>query len=228
MIKRLALALLLAVSAIFGSTACSEPSLAQSITSSMRSIKQDSELALYRQVGLVTFKVLTDHGTGSAVAVSHDRLVTAAHVVMDSKTLIPFDNIKIYNDVTGNPYVMDCQIGLVDVKNDLAYLVPVLSLPHWTTYEPQYVKWGDLVVACGHPMGEDSAVITSGRVADLSAHRGYMLHSAQTFFGNSGGPLFLKVGDSYKLIAVAHMVYGDYTVLSLASNPKTFAKFLNR
>lgn len=188
------------------------------------------ELSLIDQVAKTTYKVSCDSSTGSAVAIGPNTLITAAHVVYERPSIVKREKILIYNSLTN--YISSVEIGRVDLQGDLAILTPATPVPHWARVYtfPERLVWGSEVLAVGHPLGVDFPVATSGRIVNIKENVGErpvkLLHSATTYFGNSGGPLFIKTGNSYLVIGIAHMVYAEYPVLSLATEPEAFLKFV--
>ncbi len=62
--------------------------------------------------------------------------------------------------------------------------------------------------ASGHPHGVTDPMITEGRVQDLWDD-GFILYSAPTTFGNSGGPIWLEKGGKYYVFSVVQRVFTE-------------------
>jgi len=128
------------------------------------------------------YKVKTERGLGSAVAISDSELLTNCHVVGD------FDEVKIVR-------AKDEQTAKVVSKNadaDRCVLRAAAKLPKWVTVRPyEDIKVGERAVTIGTPQGLEltvaEGIVSSKRVFNQSR---VIQTSAPISQGSSGGGLF--------------------------------------
>jgi len=186
---------------------------------------------LWTQVAAPTVQVLriAGGGSGTGVVVYQDAeralIVTALHVVGAESSLVM---------LTQHPDLMTPGTMVrSDGPHDLAL---IQTPPVWRAVarvaragQIGAIAWGCRVVAYGHPMGTEQGVLTDGRITALDDD-GYLRYSASTFFGNSGGGVFMKLNDRWTLISISQRVmgYADqlYSPCGLGALPATLLAFL--
>ena len=104
---------------------------------------------VFEKAGGAVYKVKTERGLGSAVAISDSELLTNCHVVGD------FDEVKIVR-------AKDEQTAKVVSKNadaDRCVLRVAAKLPKWVTVRPyEDIKVGERAVTIGTPQGLELTV----------------------------------------------------------------------
>ena len=137
---------------------------------------------VFEKAGGAVYKVRTERGLGSAVAISDSELLTNCHVVED------FDEVKIMR-------AKDEQTAKVISKNadaDRCVLRATAKLPKWVSVRPyEDIKVGERAVTIGTPQGLEltvaEGIVSSKRVFNRSR---VIQTSAPISQGSSGGGLF--------------------------------------
>ena len=187
---------------------------------------------LLNEVALPSYKVITDRGSGSAVAFKSRFLLTAAHVVLTDSN-IPLVNIKVFSKLGDHKVIADAEVVKFDVRRDLAILKVNVAMPYIAKLVSQEdvvtsVLWGSNVVASGYALGVDSPVVTEGRISSVD-NEGFMLYTCPTVFGNSGGPVYVKCNGEYRVFSICQMVfmaYGPVCHMGLGVNSWTMLDFV--
>lgn len=213
---------LLALMVIVPSVACTTNYNVRVITMASDEEARD----LYLKIALPTVLVRAESGTGSGVVFGDGSLVlTAAHVVTSYEPELDM-NGEPKRDGSGRPifkpvvekavvfkneglvpFVTGVEVVKINHDLDLAVLKLAQVYPYakakFASADPElYQKcW-----ASGHPHGVTDPMVTEGRVQDLWED-GFILYSAPTTFGNSGGPIFVKVGKDYFISSVVQRVF---------------------
>lgn len=179
----------------------------------------DEAKELYLKVALPTVLIATESGaSGSGVVFGDGWLVlTAAHVIT-SEAMVPDENgvpklhrtieaVRIIKNEGLTPFLGGADVVKINHDLDLAVLKLTQVYPYakakFASSDPElYQKcW-----VSGHPHGVNDPLVTEGRVQDLWED-GNLLYSAPTTFGNSGGPVWLKVGKEYHVTSVVQKVF---------------------
>lgn len=186
--------------------------------------------ALWNEVASTSVLVRNlDGGSGSGVVYfqsAHRALViTAAHVVgIERAVFIERGDLKYVGTVLR-----------VDTTTDLAV---VETLPVWprvarvvTRGELREFGWGSRVTIVGHPLGAAQPHITDGRITAVN-DGGYLRYSAPSFFGNSGGGVFVCVGGTWSLCSIAQRIsgaagVGPYPLMGKGAHPSNLLKFMD-
>ena len=137
---------------------------------------------VFEKAAGAVYKVKTDRGLGSAVAISDSELLTNCHVVED------FDEVKIMR-------AKDEQTAKVISKNadaDRCVLRATAKLAKWVSVRPyEDIKVGERAVTIGTPQGLEltvaEGIVSSKRVFNQSR---VIQTSAPISQGSSGGGLF--------------------------------------
>ena len=137
---------------------------------------------MFEKAAGAVYKVRTDRGLGSAVAISDSELLTNCHVVED------FDEVKIMR-------AKDEQTAKVISKNadaDRCVLRATAKLAKWVSVRPyEDIKVGERAVTIGTPQGLEltvaEGIVSSKRVFN---HSRVIQTSAPISQGSSGGGLF--------------------------------------
>ena len=225
--KRLLSILLLA----FALTACAFPVGPSTARLPIPEENAQDRFDLWTQVATtdVLIRRIQSPGSGSGVVVhqdgQHALILTALHVVSTSETVVMLHQ---YPDLVSPGIVIR-----TDPANDLALIE---TLPVWRSVarvingsQVGAVAWGCRIVAYGHPMGTDQGVLTDGRVTALNDD-GFLRYSAPTFFGNSGGGVFMKLDGHWTLISISQRVMGYaeqlYSPCGLGARPEVLRAFL--
>ena len=206
------------------SGSCSDHRVSQS--------QADEADQLLNEVALPSYKVITDRGSGSAVAFRSRFLLTAAHVVLTDSD-IPLVNIKVYSQLGSHKVIADAEVVKFDSKRDLAILKVNVNMPYIAPLvKPEEiitnVLWGSLVVASGYALGVDDPVLTEGRISSVD-NDGFIQYTCLTVFGNSGGPVYVKCNGEYKVFSICqriHMAYGPICHMGLGVNTWTMLDFV--
>lgn len=198
---------------------------------------EQSEITnLFSQVALPTYKVLASEGefswSGSAVAYDKRHLVTAAHVVLSDLTGQPVDKLYIFNKLGRHKVIAEVRVIKFSKENDLALIETTVDVPYVAAFtSPKELKelgWGSLVVASGYSLGIDDQVVTEGRVTSTDLD-GFILYSAPTMPGNSGGPVFHRFRDGYKVFSISQAGFiagGPVAHMGLGVNPYVLYNFM--
>jgi len=181
---------------------------------------REDALEMLRDMALVTVMVQSDGGTGSGVVFDQGRLVlTAAHVVSIRTPLFdengefkgwgPAEIGKaavLKNTGAPTPFVTGVEVIKFDEDLDLAILKLAQVYPYgsatFASNEPVvYQKcW-----ISGHPLGVTDTMITEGRVQALWDHD-FVRYSSLSTFGNSGGPVWIRESNHYKVWSICQRV----------------------
>jgi S1-C subfamily serine protease len=137
---------------------------------------------VFEKAAGAVYKVKTERGLGSAVAISDSELLTNCHVVGE------FDEVKIVR-------AKDEQAAKIVSKNadaDRCVLRTTAKLPTWVTVRPyEDIKVGERAVTIGTPQGLEltvaEGIVSSKRVFN---HGRVIQTSAPISQGSSGGGLF--------------------------------------
>lgn len=152
-------------------------------------------------------------GTGSIIT-SDGKVVTNAHVVVNSRTQQPYQRLYVFlkpprltgdnrQDLT-NRYKGRVLSYSPENELDLALVqieTPPANLPHIGFANPDNVEVGDEVVAIGHPEQGGLWTLTTGTVSTVIANfngvRGKNIFQTEASVnrGNSGGPLLDNRGN---------------------------------
>ena len=200
---------------------------------------QDDPDVIFNSVALPTYKVLGKADgaswSGSAVAISGLRLVTAAHVVTDMANQPVQDGLIVYSELGKTKYVAQAKVIVLLVKYDLAIIEVNVSLPYKAKVATedeiyQHVKWGERVWVSGHALGVDEPVVTHGVINSLNDSN-WIRYTAPQIYGNSGGPVYsFSPSRGFVLTSIAQAGYtagaGMVTHMSLGVNPITLYEFI--
>ena len=177
-----------------------------------RKIYDDTSPTVVLITGFEPGQRIMSKGTGSIIR--NDGLVlTNTHVILNKKTDLPFQNLRIYlkpNQITGNLKKDTSLKYLGEVikfseKLDLA-LIKIKSLSNNDPLQilrfsdSDSVSIGDPVIAIGHPEQGGFWTLTTGTISShINDHgniTGKNVFQTETSFnrGNSGGPLIDKNG----------------------------------
>ena len=177
-----------------------------------RKIYDDTSPTVVLITGFEPGQRIMSKGTGSIIR--NDGLVlTNTHVILNKKTDLPFQNLRIYlkpNQITGNLKKDTSLKYLGEVikfseKLDLA-LIKIKSLSNNDRLQilkfsdSDSVSIGDPVIAIGHPEQGGLWTLTTGTISShINDHgniTGKNVFQTETSFnrGNSGGPLIDKNG----------------------------------
>lgn len=154
-------------------------------------------------------------GTGASGGVSFlwrdgvTYVLTAAHVVTDLQGN-PRPGIKVAQRQTAVP--LNATVDKIFEEADLAVLkvegralfVDAQIVSRRELRESP-IAWGAAVVTFGYPIGEEEGVLTEGRITSVDSH-GMLRYSAPTFYGNSGGGIYVYVNDGWRLISIAQRI----------------------
>ncbi len=153
------------------------------------------------------FLCLAGKSTGTAFAITQKDLITNYHVIEES---MKNGNVLIYNNSLGSP--IEAQIVSFNKENDLAWLkvknnLNVPSLP----VDRLGCKEKAAVAAFGFPYSSFSTTdykqpvvnVTFGEILSVDSSSGDVVHSANIYQGNSGGPLISMDG---KVVGVNTLV----------------------
>jgi S1-C subfamily serine protease len=139
-----------------------------------------------------TYKLVSNHGVGSAVLIAHNLGITAAHVTGpkgDGFTMAG-KPIKVLN--------YDAKLDLTLFEVDIACpCAPLGSIP----------KEDDFLVAVGYPLGVGKYV-TEGRMQTVHFDDIKLETSVPIMFGNSGGGLYAFQNWQWKLVGIMSQVHG--------------------
>ena len=196
---------------------------------------------LYLNIALPTVKVMTEFGSGSGVVFGSGKYVlTAAHVVghnemrLDNQGL-PHDEFvpepaSVFKNEGLVPFVTGTELIKVNVDLDLAVLKLARTYPYGSaSFAIQDPELFEKCWVSGHPHGVTDPMITEGRVQDLW-DSGFIIYSAATTFGNSGGPVWRKEGKTWKVSSVVQRVYAESGVavnhMGLGALPSKVREFV--
>lgn len=173
---------------------------------------------LYLKIALPTVLVRTDRGSGSGVVFGEGKYVlTAAHVIFDVETQL--DNNGLPHDVFIElptaifkneglvPFVTGTKLVKVNHDLDLAILELAKTYPYGSaSFAKEDPQLYEKCLVSGHPHGITDPMITEGRVQDLW-EAGFIIYSAPSTFGNSGGPVWRLEGKRWVVSSVVQRVF---------------------
>ena len=168
---------------------------------------------MFEKAAGAVYKVKTDIGLGSAVAISDSELLTNCHVVGD------FDEVKIVR-------AKDEQTVKVVSKNadaDRCVLRAAAKLPKWVSVRPyEDIKVGERAVTIGTPQGLEltvaEGIVSSKRMFN---HGRVIQTSAPISQGSSGGGLFDARGN---LLGITTFYFKGGQNLNFALAAEEFAQ----
>ena len=213
-LREIAMVALVGLLSILPGTACSTYNVSITPPAS----HDDDIRQMYMQMALPTVLVRAETGTGTGVVFGNGQYVlTAAHVITrveveNDENGIPKDVLirepaVIFKNESLVPFLSGTELVKVNDDLDLAILKLARVYPYGSatlaTEDPElYEKcW-----VSGHPHGVNDPMITEGRVQDLWEN-GFILYSAPTTFGNSGGPVWMKRGNKWLVSSVVQRVF---------------------
>lgn len=202
--------------ALTGLTACSTT---YNVTVASQVDDESEARELYRSINLPTVMIRATGGTGSGVVFGNGKLVlTAAHVVTHRDVTVDDMGNPWYGDLVIEesvafknegiiPFVTACKVLKLDDKLDLAILELSQVYPYASaTFANQDPYLYQKCWASGHPHGVTDTTITEGRVQDLWDD-GFIRYSALTTFGNSGGPVFIRLNGKFVVSSIVQRVH---------------------
>lgn len=160
--------------------------------------------ALFFQVAVPSVRVIVKTGQSSGVVIAKRDgvayVLTAAHVVGEETTceVERFDGAR-YPATVDHVFKTE-DLAVLRVVDSALYVGRIA-----TRAELEGVRWGARVVAYGYPLGESEGVLTDGRITSVN-NDGFLRYSAPTFYGNSGGGIWLRVVDGWAVISVAQRI----------------------
>ncbi len=206
---------LTAITAVFIAFCTSQQSADQLIENIGHSVSDDSALDISISDNVVddvrdaAVRVSDPHamvfGSGSYIKYAgRDLIVTAAHVVRDSRTMLVYERDGL-DPVVGHTVYLD-------VENDMAFLLleaPMESRDpvRANLKRPKRLEAGDPVLYTGFPNRYDLLTIF-GNVAGFTARDNYVVHS-YAWMGASGSGVYSKRG---------HLI-GVLVAIDVARNP---------
>lgn len=198
---------------------------------STRGGQDDDRSALWNDVARPSVKITqVVGGSGSGVVIYQDKeralIITAAHVVRGESPLV----------VTRGDQAAAALVVRYDEDLDLAIIStpPIWGAVAYLARDRFSVGWGARIVAFGHPLGEHEGVLTDGRVTSVNDD-GHLRYSAPTFFGNSGGGVFMMIEGRWALVSIAQRMgvgrgpHGEmmpYSSLGQGARPDVLYGFL--
>jgi hypothetical protein len=168
---------------------------------------------VFEKAAGAVYKVKTDIGLGSAVAISDSELLTNCHVVGD------FDEVKLVR-------AKDEQTAKVVSKNadaDRCVLQVTAKLPTWVSVRPyEDIKVGERAVSIGTPQGLELTVAEGIVSSKRMFNRGRVIQtSAPISPGSSGGGLFDARGN---LLGITTFYFKGGQNLNFAVAAEEFAQ----
>lgn len=197
-------------------------------------------MALLRQVAAPSVQVLSVDGTGSGSGVVVHQNATRALVVTAWHVVRPRGGAAIKNFVvTRHDHdPLEATVVQFSAESDLAL---VRTAPKWPVVAALFtptprstVGWGSRVVTFGYPVAIREGMLTDGRITSVDDH-GTLRYSAPTFYGNSGGGVFVHHGERWELLSICQTVGGhtggqgewmSYPHMGRGARPDVLLKFL--
>ena len=204
---------LLAICVAFALTACATPTPEPPFRAAARDLTPT----------VVTLQDATGRVFCSGVVVSATLVLTAKHCVEDGglSTVRTHDGKTLDATVLKQSELSDIALVQVHVGADVQLVAAKIG-------KPEEVQRGDLVIAIGHPFGQEWTV-TFGYVAKIGVAaeftKGIFIgHTAAMNPGNSGGPLFNAAGE---VIGINSWIYrGSGLGYSVALTPMILGSVL--
>ena len=150
-----------------------------------------------------TYQIAFEWGNCSAVAISPTELLTAAHCI-DTVG----QEVKIFDKTLNEKIFIGTAIAVKDQDQvDLALLIleKGKTFPVYASLASREPLRDEIVVVVGYPM-DTQEVLTTGRWQGYSD--GMQLVTAQSVFGNSGGPMYIIQDGHYVLAGIGSQVMG--------------------
>ena len=155
-----------------------------------------------------TVEVFADWGNtgsaGSGFFFADGYVITNAHVVMDDiEKQIPIASKSIKVRFKEGRYT-ECTLVAVSPKEDMAILKTNLKCTNIARIASQMPETGETIYAVGNSAGEGMCIL-EGIVADQLreiANNDYMMISANIVGGNSGGPIFSRMGEVVGIVTL--------------------------
>jgi S1-C subfamily serine protease len=159
--------------------------------------------ALPASTRLCVYRVRTEKGSGSAVAIATQCVITARHVVEGSSAQVELDIYDVhgtFRSINGTVIALDDEsdLALIRVSEDLP-AVAVLGLDEARNALP-----GDPLVCVGATAGGTAWNSTAGYLSARGApeiNNTFWQMSVPIFFGNSGGAVY--EAKTFKLIGIS-------------------------
>ena len=141
-------------------------------------------------------KVVVGDGHGSGAYIGNGIVITAAHVVLDVKTVQLISERNLVQTGTVLWANTDYDIAAIKVSNASQYLAA-----HLVCRSP---KVGEALTAAGSPMDQDFLYIpgtVAGAARDIGKIKNVVIAALPITFGNSGGPVFDDYGDMVGVVS---------------------------
>jgi len=172
------------------------------------------EQLIERQIVNCTIQIGSANGTGTGVVIANDTkkdiayIITACHVVGNEKQIAG-------RQENGDDWIVeDLTTISTDIDNDIAILsskaswkaTAIMPTEGLTIQRFKQIFTYGFIGGASH-----TGILSSGYVADIHnfqfAFQERMITSAPVIFGNSGGGMFIKVGNDYVLVGIATGVH---------------------
>lgn len=143
-------------------------------------------------------------GSGTGMVLPGGYVLTNAHVVFTKETATRVQAADSLIGVTADKRRMAFDIVYADVRRDMALIVSDDLAAPAVTFADGDVTIGEKVYAIGNSKGQGICMldgIVSDRERFISGER-YIMYSAPTVGGNSGGPLFNAHGEVIGMVTL--------------------------
>lgn len=143
-------------------------------------------------------------GSGTGMVLPGGYVLTNAHVVFTKETATRVQAADSLIGVTADKRRMAFDIVYADVRRDMALIVSDDLAAPAITFADGDVTTGEKVYAIGNSKGQGICIldgIVSDRERIVSGER-YIMYSAPTVGGNSGGPLFNAHGEVIGMVTL--------------------------